>query len=278
MVLCGHQGFASPWLAIVERCAHHAFGWTGFRADRVIYLCRAEQVMSRSRSWFAKLRRTPFHPQWLMGARKCPKGLDAFVGKLLDVGAADQWLRHHLADHVDYVSLDYPATGRDLYGARPAVFADAACLPFADGSFEGVCCLEVIEHVPVPPAVFSEISRVLKRGGRAWVSVPFLYPIHDAPFDFRRFTEFGLRKEAKDAGFDVMSLERTGHALRAAGLLASLAVSGSIYERRGFLRVALLPVAAMTVLLINLAAAAASAVWPDWERMSMGYALELRKH
>jgi len=196
---------------------------------------------------------------------------------VLDVGAADQWLRSEFAPHVDYVSLDYPATGRDLYGARPDIFADAACLPFADHSFDGVCCLEVIEHVPDPVAVFSEIFRILKSGGQAWVSVPFLYPIHDAPFDFRRFTEFGLRKEAKNAGFDVVSLERTGHAIRVAGLLASLAVSGSIYERRGFLRLALLPAAAVAVLLINVVTAAVSAIWPDWKRMSMGYALELRK-
>lgn len=233
--------------------------------------------MSRSRRWFSALRKTPFHPQWLTGPRRCPKGLYAFEGRLLDVGAADQWLRSHLANHVDYVSLDYPPTGRDLYGACPDVFADAACLPFADGSFEGVCCLEVIEHVPHPAAVFSEISRVLKSEGRAWISVPFLYPIHDAPFDFRRFTEFGLRKEATGAGLHVMRLERSGHALKAAGLLASLAVSGSIYERRGFLDVALLPVGALMVLLINLTAVAAAAVWPDWTRMSMGYELELKK-
>jgi ubiquinone/menaquinone biosynthesis C-methylase UbiE len=40
------------------------------------------------------------------------------------------------------------------------VFADAAALPFRDASFDLVTCIEVLEHVPDPEAVLSEISRV----------------------------------------------------------------------------------------------------------------------
>lgn len=200
-----------------------------------------------------------------------------FSGRLLDIGAADRWLRPKLGDHVHYVALDYPPTGREFYGSNPDTFGDAACLPFLSNSFDGVCCFEVIEHVRNPTLVFSEIFRVLKPGGRAWISMPFLYPIHDAPFDFQRYTEFGLTRDANGAGLEVLHLARSGHAIKAAGLLVCLAVSGGAYEHRRALRVALLPIAVPIVLLTNLLASLASRLWPDWVRMAVGYEVEVRK-
>ncbi|WP_266148188.1 class I SAM-dependent methyltransferase [Dyella halodurans] len=217
------------------------------------------------------------HPQWLLGTRRPPPGVTEFDGRILDVGAADQWLRAWIKDQAKYIALDYPATGRDLYHARPEVFADAASIPFLDDSFDGVCCFEVMEHVPRPSVVFFEIFRVLKPGGRAWISMPFLYPLHDAPFDFQRYTEFGLRRDVERAGFEVITLQRSGHAIRTAGLLACLAVSGGVYERRGVLRIVLLPLAAVIVLLINLIASLGCRIWPDWGRMAVGYEVEVRK-
>ncbi len=50
--------------------------------------------------------------------------------------------------------------------------ADAECLPFADEVFDWVLCSEVMEHLPEPDKALGEIKRILKRGGRAVVSVP----------------------------------------------------------------------------------------------------------
>lgn len=221
--------------------------------------------------------RTPLHPQWLLGGRVAPRGIDSMQGRLLDIGAADRWLEHLLRPGTQYLALDYPATGRDLYGGRPDVFADAARLPFADGSFDGVACLEVLEHVPDPVAVMREISRVLRRGGQAWISMPFLYPTHDAPFDFQRHTRHGLQRDAQLAGLDVVDLRRTGHAVRTAGLLACLAIAGGVNDARGALRWLLLPLALLFVPAINLLAWAGSFLLPDWEAMAHGHALEVRK-
>ncbi|MHA6204402.1 class I SAM-dependent methyltransferase [Dyella soli] len=229
------------------------------------------------RSSLGWLKTTPIHPQWLLGRRQVPTGVSEVMGRMLDVGAADQWLKAHCSGAVDYVALDYPATGRDLYGSRPHVFADAASIPFADACFDGVCCLEVLEHVPNPLNVIVEICRVLKPSGRAWVSMPFLYPLHDAPYDFQRFTEYGLRRDAERAGLKVVSITKTGHAIRAAGLLASLAIAGGVYERRGVVGILLLPVAMLAVLVVNLTASLASRLWPDWGPMATGYVMEVRK-
>lgn len=221
--------------------------------------------------------RTPLHPQWLLGARNAPCGIKSFHGRLLDIGAADRWLQHVLHPEAQYFALDYPATGRDLYGSRPDVFADAARLPFANGSFDGVACLEVLEHVPDALAVMREISRVLRPGGKAWISMPFLYPTHDAPFDFQRYTRYGMQRDAQLAGLEVVNLRRTGGAIRTSGLLVCLAIAGGVNEARGTSRWLLLPLALVLLPIINLLAWIGSFFLPDWEAMAHGHTLEVRK-
>lgn len=200
------------------------------------------------------------------------------AGKVLDIGAGDRWLERKLNPEATYVALDYPSTGRDLYGATPHVFADAATLPFADGTFDAVVCLEVIEHVPDPERVLAEIARVLRPGGRAWLSMPFLYPLHDAPFDFQRFTEFGFRRSLGRAGLEVVKLDKSVHAVKAGGLLLSLAIAGAFQQGGSRLRrLALLPIAALLVCVVNIATYLLSLVWPDWSNIGSGYEVEVTR-
>ena len=229
--------------------------------------------LRRLAAYFA---RTPFHPQWLLGRRRPPPGLQNATGTLLDIGAADRWISAYLPVQVQYIALDHPATGRALYGAQPDVLADGARLPFADATLDGVICLEVLEHVPDPAGVIAEIARVLRPGGQAWLSMPFLYPVHDAPYDFQRYTTHGLQRALARAGLQVTALRQTGNALHTAGLLACLAVAGGVH-RRGGAYALLVPVAALLVLLINCSAWALSLVWPDWEGIAAGHEAEARK-
>lgn len=231
------------------------------------------RAVRRFAKYFSK---TPLHPQWLLGLRDIPFGIASISGRLLDIGAADRWIEEYLPQGIEYIALDYPATGHVLYGARPHVFADAACLPFAENCFDGVTCLEVLEHVLDPAQVLAEIKRVLKPGGRGWISMPFLYPLHDAPFDFQRYTEYGLRREISRAGLELVSLQKTGHAIRTAGLLLCLALAGGVHARRG-LAWLLVPFTLAAVCTINLGVWLLSQIWPDWEHMALGYALEVRK-
>ena len=75
---------------------------------------------------------------------------------------------------------------------KPEIIADAHHLPFADGEFESVLCTEVLEHTLNPQQVVDECYRVLKPGGTLILTTRFVYPFHDAPHDYWRFTRSTL--------------------------------------------------------------------------------------
>lgn len=126
--------------------------------------------------------------------------LSTFHGKILDVGGADfvKQIDTTLGD--DYLCLDLKKT------ANTSILADAHDIPFKNESFNCVICNAVLEHVEQPSKVLAEIYRVLKFDGLLWVSVPFLQHIHADPYDFRRFTNNGLKYEVESVGFKVIEI------------------------------------------------------------------------
>lgn len=81
---------------------------------------------------------------------------------------------------------------------RPDITADAHSLPFKDAEFEYILCTEVLEHLKEPSRAISEMDRVLKPGGKLILTTRFVYPIHDSPNDYWRFTKYGLEELFKE--------------------------------------------------------------------------------
>jgi len=174
---------------------------------------------------------TPLHPQWLVHrgrAERLARLCAGMSGRVLDVGCAGQAPRALLSAGATYVGLDYYATASAWYGTRPQVYGDAAGLPFADASFDWVLFLDVLEHLPDPQRALREAARVLRAGGRVVAQVPFMYPLHDAPLDFQRWTLPGLREAASRSGFAVVAEEAIGGPFESAALLCNLAFARSV--------------------------------------------------
>lgn len=85
-------------------------------------------------------------------------------------------------------------------------------LTLASESYDTVLLTDVLEHIYQPAQLFSEVARVLRVSGRLIMGVPFLYGLHEEPFDFHRYTEFTLRQMCKDHGLEVLSLTPYGGA------------------------------------------------------------------
>jgi len=183
------------------------------------------------RNIFSAIRNTPFHPQWF--AVRNEKQYLAAIGKrvhgqVLDIGCGEQKPRRYLNPDAAYTGLDYYRTATEWYGTRPQVYSDACALPFQRASFDWVLLLDVLEHVPAPDRTFDEAFRVLKSGGRLILQVPFLYPTHDAPLDFHRWTLYGLQELARKTGFKLVEKMPLGTPLESAALMYNLASSKTV--------------------------------------------------
>ena len=76
---------------------------------------------------------------------------------------------------------------------KPEIVGDIHEMPFESDSQTVVLCSEVLEHLIDPARAIREMNRVLKPGGLLIVTTRFVYPIHDAPGDYWRFTPYVLR-------------------------------------------------------------------------------------
>lgn len=124
-------------------------------------------------------------------------------GRLLDVGCGTQPYRS-LFEVSEYVGLEV-----DSPVARARAVADmyyaGAVFPFEPASFDSVLCNQVLEHVFNPDEFLSEITRVLRPGGKLLLTVPFVWDEHEQPWDYARYSSFGLQALLEKNGFRVLS-------------------------------------------------------------------------
>ncbi len=126
--------------------------------------------------------------------------------RVLDAGAGDCKYRSYF-DHAIYESADFCQMDSMIYG-KITYECDLASIPVEDERFDIVICTQVIEHVRNPLEVIKELYRVLKPGGRLYLTTPLFYAEHHAPYDYYRYTQYGLRYLVEEAGFIVQIVER----------------------------------------------------------------------
>ena len=115
-------------------------------------------------------------------------------GSILDVGCGSKPYQRLFVNCSQYIGLDIEASGHDHSNSKVDIFYDGDTLPFQDASIDNLVCFEVLEHVFNFNRLIEEMYRVLRPGGKALITVPFAFPEHEKPFDFFRYTSFGLNK------------------------------------------------------------------------------------
>jgi len=178
-----------------------------------------------------RLRREQFAPGWLglfvnpffiarRGlARELSDLLPQLTGEVLDVGCGRKPYRAQVPAS-RYVGVDVDTTVTRALAAAD-VFYDGRTLPFADESFDGLLCSQVLEHVFTPEAFVQELRRVLRPGGRLVLAVPFVWDEHEQPHDFARYSSFGLRALLERNGFEIVEQRKSAADARAVAQIAS---------------------------------------------------------
>ena len=113
------------------------------------------------------------------------------------------------------------------------VISEASNLPFKSGVFDVVLNMVVMEHVPDPGRVVAEMARVLKSDGKIYALIPLVRPEHLQPYDFQRFTRFGITRLLEQNGFKVDRIEPSNGALWTAVHYARLAALDQPLKRYG---------------------------------------------
>lgn len=135
--------------------------------------------------------------------------LPQLSGTLLDIGCGKKPYQRLCSSVVEYVGLEIDS--KENHEKKHAdFFYDGTVFPFSAEQFDSIFTSQVLEHVFNPQVFLSEINRVLKMDGMIVLTVPFVWDEHEQPFDFARYSSFGLRSILKDHGFEIIEHKKSG--------------------------------------------------------------------
>lgn len=156
-------------------------------------------------------------------------------GKLIDIGCGRKPYRE-LFPETDYVGIeiDTPATRARGIAER---FYDGNTFPCSDAEFDAALANQVLEHVFEPEAFLAEIHRVLKPGGKLLCTVPFIWDEHEQPYDYARYSSFGIRYLLEKQGFTVLEARKTISNFGAVAQLVNAYFYKALLSRSGILKI-----------------------------------------
>jgi len=134
-----------------------------------------------------------------------------YRGRVVDLGCGSAPYRDIILDIAEeYIGVDWENSMHDQ--SKVDVFADLSKrLPFEDDYADTVVSFEVLEHLPEPDFFLCECNRILKPTGLLFMTVPFMWHVHEEPHDYFRYTQYGLRYLLEKNGFSEIAIEeKTG--------------------------------------------------------------------
>jgi SAM-dependent methyltransferase len=145
---------------------------------------------------------------WIQAqARKLAPG-----SHVLDAGAGASKYRPFFA-HCRYETQDFcQYKGELVQYLEPITYVcDITSIPLPDASLDAILCTEVFEHVVDPALVLSEFARLLKPGGKLFLTAPLLSNLHMEPYHYYGgFTHYWYRHWLPAKGFEINSITPVG--------------------------------------------------------------------
>ena len=152
-------------------------------------------------------------------------------GEILDVGCGQKPYKH-LFNYAKYIGIEVEQEGHDHTNEDVDVYYDGKHIPFENGHFDSAITSQVLEHVFEPDAFLKEINRVLKKDGTLLLTVPFVWDEHEQPYDYARYSSFGLKYLLEKNGFQVVTHIKSLNDTRVIFQL----INGYIFKKTIYLR------------------------------------------
>jgi SAM-dependent methyltransferase len=133
------------------------------------------------------------------------------TGSLLDFGCGTKPYETLFINVDEYLGIEMKIEGRDQSHLRADKFYNGNTIPYDSEKFDSILCTEVLEHVFNVDSILKEFNRVLKEGGRALITTPFMWEEHEMPHDFARYTSAALIHLYEKNGFKVLKSFKTGN-------------------------------------------------------------------
>ena len=130
-------------------------------------------------------------------------------GRLLDIGCGSKPYED-LCGVDKYIGLEINDEGNRNHSFAD-VFYDGETIPFDDKSFDSLLSNQVFEHVFNPDRFLKELNRVGKKDALLLLSVPFVWDEHEQPYDYARYTSFGLKYILDKNGFEIIEYKKSNN-------------------------------------------------------------------
>ena len=138
------------------------------------------------------------------------KILISLKGDIVDIGCGSKPYENLCINANKYIGLDLATSSHNHKNSKVDIFFDGINLPFENNCFDNAVAFEVLEHVEELDLLMAETSRILKSKGLFVATIPFIWPEHEQPYDFRRLTSYGLIKLFEKHKFKVLDVQKLG--------------------------------------------------------------------
>ncbi len=150
-----------------------------------------------------------FNPDHIINKDLLSILLDYELGDVLDYGAGNSpW-----QDSLNYKTYKRADILQNQKKNIDIIIPFNGILPVPDESYDSILLMDVLEHIPNTDLALSEIFRMLRKDGSLFISLPFIYREHETPFDFFRFTSFGVSFVLEVKGFKLIDSKKIGNHL-----------------------------------------------------------------
>jgi SAM-dependent methyltransferase len=154
-------------------------------------------------------------------------------GRVLDMGCGNKPYKDLFGGLTSsYIGCDIVQSSGD----EVDILCPCTAVTLPDGSVETVFTTQVLEHVAEHGKMLAEAFRLLTPGGYIILTAPMYWEHHEEPYDFFRFTKYGMQHLFETAGFEIVEIKPNGGkwALTGQALLNNL--RSTLYRRNSSIK------------------------------------------